>query len=119
MVADLGNKLCMHIAAFNPIALDIESVPQQVVEQEKAINMEKARSEGKPENMLEKIAEGRLKKYFDENVLLEQKYVMDDSKKVREVVKEIGEEIGSPNIKLSEFLYVKCGENVVEENDSQ
>jgi elongation factor Ts len=71
----IGKDVCMQIAAMNPVAVSPEKVPSELVEREKAIGVERARQEGKPEAMLEKIAEGFVKKFYAENTLLNQPFV--------------------------------------------
>ncbi|MEC9075190.1 MAG: translation elongation factor Ts, partial [Pseudomonadota bacterium] len=80
-VEDLGKKLAMHIAATNPISINIEDIPTDVLEREKNILEEEARASGKPEEIIEKMTEGRLKKYYQESVLLEQIFVVDGESK--------------------------------------
>lgn len=74
----VAHEIAMQIASMNPIAIDRASVPQKMIETELEIAKEKAREEGKPENMIDKIAEGRLNKFFQEAVLLEQTSIMDN-----------------------------------------
>ena len=79
--------VAMQIAAMNPVSLDRASVPQKVIDTEMEIGREKAREEGKPENMLDKIAEGRLNKFFQESTLLEQAFIKDSKVKVQDYLK--------------------------------
>ena len=72
----------MQAAAMNPVSLDRNSVPEKVIQQELEIGRDKARQEGKPENMLDRIAEGRLNKFFSESTLLEQEFIKDPKVKV-------------------------------------
>ncbi|VAW28835.1 Translation elongation factor Ts [hydrothermal vent metagenome] len=74
-----GKDVAMQIAAMNPLALSKNEVPQDVIDRELEIGKEQVRAEGKPENMLEKIAQGKLNKFFAENTLLSQKFVKDNS----------------------------------------
>ena len=80
--ADTGKNLAMHIAAFNPVAVDDQDVAADVLAREKDIIEAKARESGKPDNIVEKMIEGGLRKYLDEVTLLRQQYVMDNDKKV-------------------------------------
>ena len=75
--AAVGREVAMQVAAMNPIAANREDVPAEIVEQELKIGREKAREEGKPEAILDKIAEGRLGKFYKESVLMEQEYHRD------------------------------------------
>lgn len=86
------NGVAMHITAMKPLALDKDEIDSETVEKEKAIFSEQIK--GKPENIVEKIVEGKLRKFFAENCLLEQKFVKDDSKTVGEVVVEAGKQAG-------------------------
>ncbi|MEX2590818.1 MAG: translation elongation factor Ts [Chitinophagales bacterium] len=86
--AAVGRDIAMQIAAMNPIALDQDGVEQSVIDREMALGKEKALAEGKPENILEKIAEGTVKKFLKENTLLNQQFVKDSSKTVAQVLKE-------------------------------
>ncbi len=76
---EVGHEVAMQIAAMNPIAVDPERVPANVLEQEKQVAADKAREEGKPENLIERIAEGRINKFYSEVCLLKQAYVKDTS----------------------------------------
>ena len=93
----LGHEIAMHIAAANPTYIKPEDVPADVIEHEKTVIMAQAREEGKPEKMLEKIAEGRINKFYEENCLLEQKYIRNPDVKIKDLVVEniakIGENI--------------------------
>ncbi|MDR1592194.1 MAG: translation elongation factor Ts [Prevotellaceae bacterium] len=84
----VGRDIAMQVAAMNPIALDKDSVPERIVAQELEIGRDKARQEGKPENMLDKIAQGRLNKFFQESTLLAQEFIKDGSKTVAAYAKE-------------------------------
>lgn len=77
----LAKDMAMQVASMNPVAVDAAGVPEKVKQQELEIAMDKARQAGKPEELLERIAQGSLQKYYKENTLLEQDYVMDDAKK--------------------------------------
>jgi elongation factor Ts len=83
-----GKDIAMQIAAMNPVSLDKDSVPQEVIDRELDIAREQIRQEGKPENMLDKIAAGKLQKFFKDNTLLAQQFVKDGNKTVADVLKE-------------------------------
>lgn len=110
-LADLGKQIAMHIAAARPDALDISDVDTSALEREKAVLSEQARASGKPENIIEKMVEGRIRKYYEEVVLLEQVYVIDQENKVRKVVENVGKEIGAP-VKLTAFARFALGEGI-------
>ena len=84
----------MHIAASQPLAVDRESIPAEAVEKEKAIFLEQAKNEGKPENIAAKIVEGRLEKYYQENCLLEQVFVKNPDQTIDELITELTAKIG-------------------------
>ena len=88
-VSEAGRDVAMQIAAMNPVALDKDSVPTNVVEKEIEIGMDIARQEGKPEELLEKIAQGKLNKFFKENTLLSQAFIKDNKKSIEQMLKEI------------------------------
>ena len=81
-----GKNLCMHIAASKPIALDVDKLPLSLIEKERDVQLATIKSSGKPENIIEKILEGKMKKYFSEITLLNQPYIFDTDKDVRKVV---------------------------------
>ena len=86
---DLGKKIAMHIAATNPISISIEDMPADLIKREKNILAEEARSSGKPEEIIEKMTEGRLKKYYQESVLLEQIFVVDGESKISDILNSL------------------------------
>ncbi len=83
----------MQVAAMNPVAVDKGDVPPEIIEKEKEIGREQARNEGKPENMLDKIAEGKLNKFFKESTLLNQEFTKDSSKTVRQYLQGIDKDL--------------------------
>lgn len=94
----VGKDIAMQIAAMNPISLSEVDVPQEVKDREFMIGKEQALAEGKPANIVDKIAEGRLKKFFQENTLLSQNFVKDGSKTVDQVLKDVNK-----NLTVSSF----------------
>lgn len=102
-------NLAMHIAAAKPRWISPEDVPQEVIEEEKEILRAQAEKEGKPSHIVEKIVEGRLKKFFEENCLLKQPYVKDPSVTVEEVLGELGRKI-SEQIVIKRFARFEVGE---------
>lgn len=88
-VLEAGRDVAMQIAAMNPVALDKDSVPQDVIQKEIEIGMELARQEGKPEDMLEKIAQGKLNKFFKESTLLSQAFIKDNKKSVEQMLNDV------------------------------
>ena len=110
-LAELGKHIAMHIAASNPLFQDIASVDPAAVEHEKSIFAEQAKASGKPANIIEKMVEGRVKKYYDEVVLEEQAYIMDPDKKVKQVIADAAKELGT-DIKLKEYVCFRLGEGL-------
>lgn len=91
---EFTKNIAMHIAASSPLGVEREHIAQDVIEREKAIYMAQARESGKPENILEKMVEGKLRKFYEEVVLLEQKYVKDPDKTVQDYLNELTAKIG-------------------------
>ncbi len=106
---ELANELALQIAAMRPKWVKREDVPKEIVEKEGEIAREAAIAEGKPEHIAEKIAEGKLEKFYKENVLLEQPYIKDDSKTIEELIKEYIAKIGE-NIQVGRFCRFEIGE---------
>ena len=110
-LADLGKHIAMHIAATAPIALNIASVDPAAVEHEKGIFSEQALASGKPANIVEKMVEGRIRKFYEEVVLEEQAYIMDPDKKVKAVVADAAKELGT-DVKLTDYAFFKLGDGL-------
>ncbi|MBP2298581.1 translation elongation factor Ts [Azospirillum picis] len=110
-LADLGKQIAMHIAAARPDALDIADVDSSALERERSVLAEQARASGKPENIIEKMVEGRVRKYYEEVCLLEQTYVIDGETKVRKVVENAAKDIGAP-VKVTAFTRFALGEGI-------
>ena len=107
---ELAHNLSMQIAATNPIALDKDSVPGDVIAKEKEIYTEQAKSSGKPDKIIEKMVEGRLSKFFQENCLMEQAYIKDSEKKVNDLMTETIATLGE-NITISRYTRFAVGES--------
>lgn len=108
-LAELGKRLAMHIAAASPLAVTAERLDPAALERERAIYLDQARATGKPEAILEKIVDGRVRKYYEDVVLLEQAYVVDPELRVKEVIARAGKEIGAP-VEVTEFVRFALGE---------
>tara|TARA_B110000263_G_scaffold244206_1_gene251923 strand:- start:619 stop:1215 length:597 start_codon:yes stop_codon:yes gene_type:complete len=106
---NLANDICMHIAATAPMSVSVEDVSMDLVEKEKEIYAEQAKKSGKPENIIEKMVEGRLKKFYQENVLLEQNFVKDPSKTITDLITEKVSVLGE-NIVINTFSRFQVGE---------
>ena len=107
----------MHIAASNPQYVSVEDVPAEVVEKEKAILKAQAINEGKPEKIVDKIVDGRISKYFEEICLLEQAFVKDPDKKVKDVVTEMIATIGE-KISIRRFARYERGEGLEKKEEN-
>ena len=94
-LADLGKKLAMHVAAAAPAAVDKDGVDTSLLEREREILAEQARASGKPEEIVAKMVEGRLRKYYEEVCLLEQTYVIDGETKVAKVLEQAAKDLGN------------------------
>jgi elongation factor Ts len=107
----LARDLAMHIAAKNPLALDAAGIARDVVERERAVYLEQVRNEGKPANIHEKIVEGKLRRFYQDNALLEQVFVKaeDDKQTVKQLVQEVAAKTGE-NIVVRRFVRFKLGE---------
>ena len=115
-VAETGKQLAMHIAATNPQAVSADKVDPAVVERERAIFADQARASGKPENIIDKMVEGRLRKFYEEAVLLEQVFVVDTEKRVKEAVQAAAKDAGS-GIEVVAFVRMALGEGVEKGGD--
>lgn len=107
---NFAKNLSMHIAATNPISLYPEDLPADDMEREKEIYRVQALESGKPEKMVEKIIEGKLKKFYSDVCLLEQAYVKDPDKTVRDLLNELKAKTGE-NVQIRRFVRFKLGEN--------
>jgi elongation factor Ts len=110
-LAGLGKQLAMHVAAAKPEAVSIDRLDPTTLERERAIYAEQARASGKPDNIIDKIVEGRVRKFYEEAVLLEQAFVIDPDLKVGAAVDAVAEEIGS-SIAVTEFVRFALGEGL-------
>ena len=109
MFKNLVHDIALHIAAAAPLYVSIEDVPQEVLDKEKELYKKQAINEGKPDKILDKIAEGKLKKYYEENCLLEQPFVKDNDVKIGDLVKQNIAKIGE-NIVIKRFTRYVLGE---------
>ena len=110
-IDEIGSKIAMHIAANKPEFMTIDDVDSAAVEREKKVFIESGATAGKPENIVEKMVEGRIKKYYGESVLEEQPFVMDPSKTVKDVIAEAGG-------KLAGYAFFVLGEGIQKREDN-
>ncbi|MBT4554146.1 MAG: translation elongation factor Ts [Candidatus Marinimicrobia bacterium] len=107
---ELAHNLAMQIAATNPVSLDRDSIDEAIVEREINIFTDQAKSQGKPDNIIEKMVEGRINKFYQESCLLDQTYIKDSDKKVRDLITEIISTLGE-NISINRFVRFAIGES--------
>lgn len=111
----LGKQIAMHAAAANPQACTVADLDPGVIDRERKIFAEQARESGKKEEFIEKMIEGRLRKFYEESVLVEQVYLIDDTKrKVSQVITDAAKEVGAP-VNLKGFALFKLGEGIEKE----
>jgi elongation factor Ts len=110
-IAALGKQIAMHIAAASPIAVTPADVPADVVARERSIFAEQAKESGKPANVIEKMVEGRLRKFYEEQVLLQQTFVIDGETEVAKVLENASKELGA-NVQVKAFLRFQVGEGI-------
>ena len=112
--APLGRNLAMHVAASNPQFLAVTDVDGNALERERGVLREKAKTSGKPDAIIDKMVEGRLKKFYEDVVLLEQLYVIDGESKVTKVVEAAAKEAGAP-VHVAGFARFALGEGIEKE----
>jgi elongation factor Ts len=110
----LGRQLAMHIAAARPEALDVASVDSANLDREKDVLVAQAKASGKPEAIIEKMVEGRIRKYYEEVVLLEQVFVIDGETRIKDVVAKMAKELGT-DVTLKAFARFELGEGIEKE----
>ena len=106
---ELGLKLAMHIAASNPLAIDKDQIDKKIIDKESEIIKAEIANSGKPKDIAEKISKGKLSKFLEENSLLNQVWIMDPQKKVKDILKENSQD---KEIKILEFVKYKVGEGI-------
>ncbi len=110
-IEQLGKQIAMHIAASRPEAVTTAEVDAAKLERERAVYREQAANSGKPAEVVEKMVEGRVRKYYEEVVLMEQLFVVDGKTKVSQVVEAAAKELGKP-VKITGFICYKVGEGI-------
>ena len=110
-LAQLGKQLAMHVAAASPLALTPEHLSADVVAKEREIARELARQSGKPENVIEKMVEGRMRKFYEESVLLSQTFVIDGETPIAKVVEKASKDLGAP-VEIVGFFRFAVGEGI-------
>jgi elongation factor Ts len=107
---NFAKNIAMHIAATNPLSIQAEDVPEEIVNREKEIYKSQALETGKPENVIAKIVDGKMKKFFTENCLLNQAYVRNPELTVEDLLNELIAKIGE-NITIRRFVRYQTGES--------
>ena len=108
-IADLGKHLAMQVAASSPLAIDKDDLDENILKKEKEIISEELKNTGKNTNIVDKIATGKLNKFIAENTLLNQEWIMEPKKKVRDIIKEVA---GKEKIIIKKFIRFKVGEGL-------
>ncbi|MEM8795737.1 MAG: translation elongation factor Ts [Pseudomonadota bacterium] len=111
-----GRQVAMHIAAINPLAVNVEELDPEIVERERTVFADQAKASGKPDNIVEKMVEGRLRKYYEEVVLLSQTFVVDGENTVEQAAKAAEKDVGAP-IKIVSFVRFGLGEGIEKQED--
>ena len=107
---ELAHNLSMQVAATNPVSLDRNSIDERIILREKDIFLEQAKKQGKPENIIKKMVEGRINKFYQESCLMEQTYIKDPDKKVSDLLTETVSMLGE-NITVKRFIRFSIGES--------
>ena len=113
---ELGKQLAMHVAATRPEALSIAEIDAKAVQRERDILTEQARAQGKPDAIIAKMVDGRLRKYYEDVVLTEQVFVVDGESRVGEVIEKAAKDLGSA-VKLAGFARFQLGEGIEKTQD--
>ena len=118
-LADLGRKIAMHVAAGSPavaVSVDVDGVDSALADKEREVFADQARQSGKPENIIEKMVEGRMRKFYEEVVLLKQAFVMDPDRTIEQVLADASKELGTP-VEISGFARMALGEGVEKKSE--
>jgi elongation factor Ts len=107
----LGKQIAMHVAAANPLALTAAHLSKDVIDRERAVQAEIARQSGKPENVIEKMMEGRMRKFYEESVLMNQVFVIDGETPISKVVEKAAKDLDAP-IEVEGFVRYQVGEGI-------
>ena len=111
VINDFLKKICMHIAASNPISLSSSDIDKDILKKEKDFQLEEIKKSGKDKSIQEKILVGKMNKYFNEVVLFEQNFVMDNNIKIKQFIENTSKELNG-SIKIKEFIRFKVGEGI-------
>ena len=117
-LTNLGRQIAMHVAAANPLAVDASRLDPETVARERAIFAEQARESGKPEAIIEKMVEGRLRKFYEESTLLKQAFVMDTERTVEAVLKDAAKDVGGA-VTVTDFVAFRLGEGIQKDGEAE
>ena len=112
-----AKEIAMHVAANNPVALKPEDIPAELVDKEKEIFIDQAKASGKPENIIEKMVEGRIRKYYQEVALIEQVFVIDGKTVIKDLISEINKKYNC-NFEIDSFIRYQVGEGIEKKDDN-
>jgi len=106
----LAKDLALHVASMAPLAVSADEIPAEVIERERSVYLEQVKQEGKPEEIAEKIVEGKLNKFFKQSTLMPQPFVKDTDKTIQDLITEVSARTGE-KIEIARFYRIKIGEN--------
>jgi elongation factor Ts len=110
-LAEIGKQIAMHVAATNPQSVSTADLDPALIARERAIFADQAAASGKPANIIEKMVDGRIRKFYEEVVLLEQVFVVNPDQRVKDVITEAAKDLGAP-VTLTAFVRMQCGEGI-------
>jgi elongation factor Ts len=110
-LAEIGKQIAMHVAATNPQSVSTDNLDPALVARERAIFADQAAASGKPANIIEKMVDGRIRKFYEEVVLLEQVFVVNPDQRVKDVIAQAAKDVGAP-VTLTAFVRMQCGEGI-------
>ncbi len=116
-IEKFAREIAMHIAANNPVALTPDDIPAELIEKEKEIFIDQAKASGKPENIIEKMVEGRIRKYYQEVALIEQAFVMDGKTAIKDLISEINKKYNC-EFAIDSFIRYQVGEGIEKKDDN-
>jgi elongation factor Ts len=116
VLSALGRQLAMHIAAARPESLDVAALDANLVARERAIYEDKAKQSGKPAEIVSKMVEGSLRKFYEQVVLTEQTFIIDGQTKVKDVLANAAKDAGAP-VKIAGYVRFELGEGVEKKAD--
>jgi elongation factor Ts len=113
----LGKQIAMHIAANNPVSVSSSDIPEELILKEKEIFIDQAKASGKPDNIIEKMVEGRINKYYKEVALIEQAFVIDGKTPIKDLISDINKKFNC-NFSINNFVRYQVGEGIEKKDDN-